>query len=570
MQTIAKRCSFYRENPHRFAKDYLNVNLKLFQKILIYAMMHNYFFIFIAARGLGKTWLTSLFACIRCILYPGTKIVICSGTRSQGNQILQKIQDELLKNYSWGSANLLNEIEKIKIGANEGRITFKNGSFMVVVTPSDNARGNRGNILIVDEFRIVDKNIIDTVLKKFLSAPRTPLYLNKKEYKNMLERNMEIYMSSAWYESHWSYKKLQAYFKNMMLEKKYFCCALPYQLSIKEGLLMRSQVEDEMSESDFDEIKWSIEMDAIFYSDTTGSFYTFEDVTKCRKLNKAFYPLETYKLKKDAPPRLVDGEYRILSVDVALMSSKKNNNDASSFIINSATPLGNNEYLSNIVYVKNYEGLTTDELGMQIMKTFYFFKCNVLVLDYNGVGVGTLDYILRDHIDEETGDYYKALNVVNNDELSQRCKVRDANKCIYAIKATATFNNDISRLLRNGFKNRRIQLLINEFDADAYLKNLIKGFYKLDPKEQAYYRMPYLQTSLLINELINLNYEVTNTGNVRVYEKSGMRKDRYSSLAYNYWVLNEISKKKKDNTDSKKIVEELIMAFKKPARHIGI
>lgn len=51
MRGIAVWCGFYRENPQRFVEDYLNVKLKLFQKILLYAMMHNNFFMYIAARG---------------------------------------------------------------------------------------------------------------------------------------------------------------------------------------------------------------------------------------------------------------------------------------------------------------------------------------------------------------------------------------------------------------------------------------------------------------------------------------------------------------------------------------
>ena len=53
MQGVAYWASFYRYNPHRFAKDYLNINLKLFQKILLYAMMHNHYFMYIASRGQG-------------------------------------------------------------------------------------------------------------------------------------------------------------------------------------------------------------------------------------------------------------------------------------------------------------------------------------------------------------------------------------------------------------------------------------------------------------------------------------------------------------------------------------
>lgn len=48
---VAIWAAFYRYNPHRFAKDYLNVNLKLFQKILLFSMMTNHHFMYLAARG---------------------------------------------------------------------------------------------------------------------------------------------------------------------------------------------------------------------------------------------------------------------------------------------------------------------------------------------------------------------------------------------------------------------------------------------------------------------------------------------------------------------------------------
>lgn len=55
LEGVAYWGSFYRCNPHRFAKDYLNIiSLKPFQKILLFAMMSNNFFMYIAARGQGK------------------------------------------------------------------------------------------------------------------------------------------------------------------------------------------------------------------------------------------------------------------------------------------------------------------------------------------------------------------------------------------------------------------------------------------------------------------------------------------------------------------------------------
>ena len=51
MEGVAIWSAFYRLNPHRFAKDFLNLDLRLFQKILLYAMMVFNYFIYIAARG---------------------------------------------------------------------------------------------------------------------------------------------------------------------------------------------------------------------------------------------------------------------------------------------------------------------------------------------------------------------------------------------------------------------------------------------------------------------------------------------------------------------------------------
>ena len=188
---------------------------------------------------------------MRCILYPGTRICLASKTRKQAIEILEKIKAPPISN----SENLKHEIKDAVINQATAFMEFHNGSKIVVVTANDNARSSRANILVVDEFRLVDKDIIDKVLRKFLTAPRQPRYLNKPEYAHMVERNKEMYLSSSWFESHWSFEKLKSYAANLVNDaRKYFVCGLPYQLSIHEGLLMREQIEDEMSESDFSDL----------------------------------------------------------------------------------------------------------------------------------------------------------------------------------------------------------------------------------------------------------------------------------------------------------------------------
>ncbi len=74
---------YYRANPHRFVHDFLHVDLKIFQQILVFMMNISIVFVFIATRGIGKTYLSAIFCVVRCVLYPGTKICIVSGTRGQ-------------------------------------------------------------------------------------------------------------------------------------------------------------------------------------------------------------------------------------------------------------------------------------------------------------------------------------------------------------------------------------------------------------------------------------------------------------------------------------------------------
>mgnify|MGYP003290503371 CR=1 FL=1 len=51
MDGIGYWASYYRKNPHRFCQEFLNIRLKLFQKILIYMMMQSTNFMYLASRG---------------------------------------------------------------------------------------------------------------------------------------------------------------------------------------------------------------------------------------------------------------------------------------------------------------------------------------------------------------------------------------------------------------------------------------------------------------------------------------------------------------------------------------
>ena len=248
--------------------------------------------------------------------------------------------------------------------------------------------------------------------------------------------------------------------------------------------------------------------------------------------------------KVKIPPK-INGEKRILSADIALMSSKKHNNDASAIFINQMLPTKAGRYTSNIVYGDCFEGMHTEDQALVIRKLYDEFACDYIVLDCTGLGLGVYDALVRDMVDPDSGEIYPALSCCNNQEMAERCTTKGADKVIWAIKGSPSLNSDCAVLLREGFRSSKIRLLVTEYDADTLLGD-IRGYNSLTPLEKTRLQMPYVHTTLLIDELVKLQHEESG-GRVRIYERAGMRKDRYSSLSYNYYVALQIENKMNRN-----------------------
>lgn len=536
MNGIGIWASFYRSNPHRFAKEYLGITLKLFQVILIFMMNHSYYFMYLASRGQGKTFLTSIYCCIRCILWPETKIVVASGNLKQAREVVEKI-DDLRKN----SPNLAREISDLSTSTNDAKVEFHNGSWIKIVASNDGARSKRANCLIADEFRMIDLDIINKVLRKFLTAPRQPRYLNKPEYAHLQERNKEIYLSSAWYQFHWSWTKLKSFFKAMSSGKNYFICGLPYQLAIKEGLLMKEQVLDEMSEDDFDPVAFSMEMECLFFGESEKAFFKFEDLEKNRRVHKPIYPKDYYGIIKDKTFQYEPkkpGEIRLISNDIAAMAGKEN--DASVYTIFRLLPTTKG-FDRHIVYMESMVGGHTTDQAIRIRQLFEDFDCDYIVLDTQNIGTAIFDQLAQPLFDKNRSREYEPLSCKNDERMAERCTFPNAEKLIYSIKGNQTFNSECAILLRDGLKRGKVKLLVSEVDGKEYLKKL-KGYDSLSAEMQAKFESVFVQTTALVNEMINLEGERTDNGLIKLKEPKTKRKDRYSSVTYGNFVASEIER----------------------------
>lgn len=299
----------------------------------------------------------------------------------------------------------------------------------------------------------------------------------------------------------------------------------------------------------------------MWYGSDEDAFFDFSTISMNRKIKYPMLPDDTSNMFNNPLLRIPtkqNGEIRILSADIALMSSKRHANDATAIFINRMTPTKAGRYISNIVYADTNEGLTTDAEALLIRRLFEEYQCDYLALDCAGVGLGIYDLLIRDIVNTDTGEIYPALSCYNNSDMADRCTVFGAPKVIWAIKASAQFNSDCAFLLREAFKSGRIRLLETDDVADRTILSELKGYKKLDQSVKAKILAPYVQTTLLIDELTKLQHEESG-GKIRIYEKTGMRKDRYSSLAYNFYVATQVENKMVKRTRNNSNAENMFI-----------
>jgi hypothetical protein len=116
-------------------------------------------------------------------------------------------------------------------------------------------------------------------------------------------------------------------------------------------------------------------------------------------------------------------------------------------------------------------------------------------------------------------------------------------------------NTQIAVEMRDKLQKRMIEFLVNEMDAETYLlkdsKNLETLFADSDTRARAL--SVYFQTTLLINECINLKLSPTAlaSGNVKLDPSTSTgRKDRFSSFSYGNYFASLLDKELLHEEDS--------------------
>lgn len=545
--------TFWRRNLHRFAMDYLKINLYEFQQLSLYEMGISDVICIIASRNDAKSFMIALYACCRCILYPGTKFVIGSATKGQAKLIVSaKIQNELM---AWSPA-LVAEIEHVSTNVNDTHVKFKNGSTIIVYTANDNARGNRSNESCREEFRMIKKRIEDQVIAPF-QTPRNLPFLHNPYYSNipeLFEPPVDIYISSSYIDNGdiWMWDIVDQSFADMMSGKKTVLLTFDEAIALKHKLKLRSQLIKERKKQD--PISWKTEFLNLRIKDSISSYFTYSMLSARQVSKQVFYPKNnnTYKTvhkNKYAIPKL-DNEVRVVSNDIAFVAGSKNDNSVYTCIrgIPESTTIESEKgsyeykqgYREKVPYIESNQFGDTTKQAVRIRQLFEDFEADYIVLDVRSGGIQILYNLQKSLYDEERGVEYPPLMCMNNEDYAKACTDVNAPRCIYAINASANLNSEIARMFRVRLTEGRIDFLVNFNTAKEEILSSNKDYINmLDLDEQFEFERPFLETQAMVTECAELQYEkMQNSDVIKIYERGKNRKDRYTSISYGSYFFD--------------------------------
>lgn len=534
-ERLKRWITFYRRNIHRFIQDYMGLHLYPYQIIIIWMLQNSSTFYAVASRASAKSWLIAAYSMARAILYPGIKVIVCAKTQKQAGIII----NEKARAMYAGSPNLQREVKRFGGANNSFEIEFFNGSYIRAVTSDENSRGNRANDIIIEESRLVPKEILESVIKPFFEF-RTPPYRTKEPYNTDVdyrETNNLSYITSAYDTSADWYDDVKSVLKRIVRgDKTAHFIALDFLVSVRHGIKSKQTLKNEMLNNNRTAV-----LQEYYNLPTTMSSKSFFDASFfSRTINKAFYPqrLSTYNFRKN-PYQIakLDGEIRILSADIATRAGKANDLTIMSCIRLIPGRLG---YNRELLHMESYSGVSTTKQALRIKQIFFDFEADFCVLDTQSIGLTVFEQLGKAITDEERNVPYPAftlshlnlLDLAAQEDYLSRVTSLGALPVVFPVLASASLNSRIASEFKASLQNKRWSFLVNPTDAENFLVEHQPEFLAsaLDNNVGVFFMNPYVQTTLLIDECLNLNMSLNN-GLIKL-ERTNGRKDRFSSVSY--------------------------------------
>lgn len=544
MPAIRKYIAFWREYPDLFV-DFLQTGgdpskekkFKFFfyQRVFLRASMRYQYVYMTFPRAYSKSFLSIMVLMIRCILYPGAHLFVTSGGKEQSAGIMkEKVQEicSLIPAFK-------REIDWTRGATQEGKdyakYIFKSGSWFDNLAAKETSRGKRRHGGLMEECVGIDGKMLQEVLIPTMNVSRRcgDGTIQEEEVLNQ----SQIYITTAGYKSTFPYRKLITLLVRMTLEPhKAIVLGGTYKIPVLMGLLPRTFVEDMRREETYNADSFQREYCSQWYGTVEDAFFNGD----------AFDRSRTLQLAEDEATNRVASAYYVIGVDVG------RKNDLTECLIVKVTPQAYGPAVKQLVNLFTVDKAHFEDQAIFIKKLYYKYKAKKVVIDANGAGLGLVDYLVKPQVDKITGDVYPDFGVENDNDGEYRKFRTDMTEfeALYLIKANAPLNTEAHVNLQSQLNNGKLRFLIEERIASNKLAGTQKGK-NMTPEARKDYLRPYVLTSILKTQLMNLHEENEGVNIILKQATKTVKKDKFSALEYAlYYIKQEEDRKKKRKSRS--------------------
>ena len=497
------------------------------------------------------------------MLYPYSEVVLTATTiKTAKKMVKNKMEQELCGKMSPKLKYFYDKgLISFTYGQEEIRVDFLfNNSWILILPEADSSRGERASMIIFEECRLMKQYMVDSVFMP-MSRPRQAKYLLKEEYQGdsrLIEKCQTIYLTSTRYKFEWFWTRWRNTVNSAFNNKR-----IPYNIFAGDIFTankhnLKTEDDLEIARDTMSEMEMRMEYFNEPIGEVEGSYYNLESFKENAVIVDGFVPptAEEYVgdyLKGEIPyfREKREGEIRTIYVDFAFSDTVKKSQANDLTVIGCMSGYPNESYdkmFRNLDYMETYSGGKREESILRIRELFYLYGADYLVLDIRNGGSDRLIELTKPYKHEIMGIDMNGFGVVNDVDLLQSfcedtkaASIREATVDPFAIPVvipvvgTAERNSNYHVAMRNALASHTIRFLVDEIVLKQEKSDDV-DFLTLEPHALMRRMLGHIQTSLMMEEAVNLEQEVKN-GFIKLIEKRSNFKDRIIATEYGNYLF---------------------------------
>ena len=528
--------AYWREYPDMFVEFLCgsnpeNFHLFFYQRVFLRAVMRHRYAYATFPRAYSKSFLSVLILMIRCVLYPGSHLFVTTGGKEQAAGIAREKAEEICKLIP----GMKNEIDwsrgATKASKNMVEYIFKNGSKLDIVAAQQSSRGKRATGGLMEECILIDQTLLNEVIIPTMNVDRR-LADGSRQEDEVINKS-QIYVTTAGWKNSFAYEKLiQILIQQITEPGQAIVLGGTWRVPVMEKLLRKSFIEELKLDGTYNDASFAREYESEWSGDAENAFFSAERFDKHRVLLQPEYEFSGRSSKS---------AYYILGIDVGRKGC------TTEVCVFKVTPQAQGTSLKTLVNLYTWDEEHFEAQAINIKRLYYKYKCRTAVIDANGLGIGLVDFMVKDQIDPETGELLPNFGVENDEEgFYKKFKTADTEiDAMYLVKANAPINTEAHTYVQTQLSSGKIKFLIDENQAKVKLMSTKVG-QNMDNDKRAEYLKPFTLTTILREQMLNLVEENEGVNIILKQASRSIKKDKFSAFEYGlYYIKQDEDRKKK-------------------------